>query len=447
MSSCLSGGGRSSCGLDLEIISHNSPTSTSSPSSTISESSNSPNTISTRKPRAARKRPNQKYNEAAALLSTACPNIFSTKHLLKPCSKLSKTTIEFSSLEEAEESAAQLLLHHPFPAVTTVFDEKPNSQYEPRLVTNSPQNQLNCAKFGGHNNNNNNNNEYDGQGGEDDFDAESILDEEIEGIDSIMGSMIVRNEDECNGPMSSSSSSNLCYGYPFRFSGGLGFNFGFGFGSRRVSAFRGTVDQGGGGGWCSFPIVNVGQIISPTFEPKQQQQHKKKKKKKKKVEDIINANANANAVGPNTDSNFDSKTHPSLEDSALNASNSPQLVLKLNYDDVLNAWSARGSPFSHENHPRIQGMDTASRLAQIDLFGENGGVGGVGTGIGGIIREASVQRYKEKRRTRLFSKKIRYQVRKVNADQRPRMKGRFVRTPDTIGTPNQKKRTKSRTKS
>lgn len=52
-----------------------------------------------------------------------------------------------------------------------------------------------------------------------------------------------------------------------------------------------------------------------------------------------------------------------------------------------------------------------ARLAEIDLFSENGG-----------IREASVLRYKEKRRTRLFSKKIRYQVRKVNADRRPRMK-------------------------
>lgn len=40
------------------------------------------------------------------------------------------------------------------------------------------------------------------------------------------------------------------------------------------------------------------------------------------------------------------------------------------------------------------------------------------------MREASVLRYKEKRRTRLFSKKIRYQVRKVNADRRPRMKVR-----------------------
>jgi len=53
-------------------------------------------------------------------------------------------------------------------------------------------------------------------------------------------------------------------------------------------------------------------------------------------------------------------------------------------------------------------------LSQIDLLWENGGGSGV--------REASVQRYKEKRRTRLISKKIRYQVRKVNADRRPRMK-------------------------
>lgn len=37
-------------------------------------------------------------------------------------------------------------------------------------------------------------------------------------------------------------------------------------------------------------------------------------------------------------------------------------------------------------------------------------------------REASVMRYKEKRQTRLFSKKIRYEVRKLNADKRPRLK-------------------------
>jgi hypothetical protein len=44
-------------------------------------------------------------------------------------------------------------------------------------------------------------------------------------------------------------------------------------------------------------------------------------------------------------------------------------------------------------------------------------------------------RYKEKRRTRLFSKKIRYEVRKLNAEKRPRMKGRFVKRTSLMGTP------------
>ncbi|CAN1120811.1 Protein CHLOROPLAST IMPORT APPARATUS 2 [Linum perenne] len=42
-------------------------------------------------------------------------------------------------------------------------------------------------------------------------------------------------------------------------------------------------------------------------------------------------------------------------------------------------------------------------------------------------REASVLRYKEKRQNILFSKRIRYQVRKLNAEKRPRLKGRFVK--------------------
>ncbi|CAI5462641.1 unnamed protein product [Closterium sp. Yama58-4] len=47
-------------------------------------------------------------------------------------------------------------------------------------------------------------------------------------------------------------------------------------------------------------------------------------------------------------------------------------------------------------------------------------------------REARVLRYREKRRNRLFSKKIRYEVRKVNADQRPRVKGRFVKRTEVV---------------
>lgn len=49
-------------------------------------------------------------------------------------------------------------------------------------------------------------------------------------------------------------------------------------------------------------------------------------------------------------------------------------------------------------------------------------------------REARVSRYREKRRTRLFAKKIRYQVRKLNAEKRPRMKGRFVKRASFLPT-------------
>lgn len=43
-------------------------------------------------------------------------------------------------------------------------------------------------------------------------------------------------------------------------------------------------------------------------------------------------------------------------------------------------------------------------------------------------RAASVMRYKEKRQNRLFSKTIRYQVRKLNAEKRPRVKVIYLST-------------------
>lgn len=68
------------------------------------------------------------------------------------------------------------------------------------------------------------------------------------------------------------------------------------------------------------------------------------------------------------------------------------------------------------------------RSADENGIGINGQVDEDGSMLSGSgVREASVLRYKEKRRMRLFSKKIRYQVRKLNAERRPRMKGRFVR--------------------
>ncbi|KAJ4899454.1 CCT motif family protein [Raphanus sativus] len=100
------------------------------------------------------------------------------------------------------------------------------------------------------------------------------------------------------------------------------------------------------------------------------------------------------------------------------------LFLKLNYDRVLEDWSDKESPFTDEIlGAHATEIDIRAMLAEIDLFGESG-----------ILREASVLRYKEKRMNRLFSnsKQIRYQVRKLSADQRPRMKGRFVRRPNIL---------------
>ncbi|KAM7256078.1 hypothetical protein ACFE04_011819 [Oxalis oulophora] len=82
------------------------------------------------------------------------------------------------------------------------------------------------------------------------------------------------------------------------------------------------------------------------------------------------------------------------------------LNLNLNYDKVLDAWSDRGLPWTVDDE-----MGEVPMIMEEDR----------------TRREASVLRYKEKRQSRLFSKKIRYQVRKFNADNRPRLKGRFVK--------------------
>ncbi|CAK9162256.1 unnamed protein product [Ilex paraguariensis] len=362
MSSCLSGGGRA-YGLEIEIV--KSPTTSwnshsSSPSSTLSETSNSPLAISSRKPRTPRKRPNQNYNEAAALLSTAYPKIFSTKHLTKP-GKFTKPQYTFSYESSELLLPFQVVDNSGFSLHQSIL-EKPNFRIEPKVVNSC---EKPCQSPG----------EIEFQGNsldlcddyQEDFDAESILDEEIEeGMDSIMGNLSVDNDlvNESNAA-SYGGQINTCYGYPM----------GFGFGPK--------LD------------LNFGV---------------RKNKKKKKVEKGVES-AKGNSIPRGGSSKVNSIPKPPKEEDSIPKPNSG-LLLKLNYDDVLTAWSDSKLPFSDE----VPGNDLHARLAQIDLFSESGGV-----------REASVMRYKEKRRTRLFSKKIRYQVRKVNADQRPRVKGRFVR--------------------
>lgn len=328
MSSCLSGGGRTYA-FELDIVKSPSTSSrtshSSSPSSTISESSNSGLTICTRKPRTPRKRPNQTYNEAATLLSTAYPNIFSTKHLTnrrkftKPNDSLSDQSAELLLPFRVIDDSG-FLLHQPIP-------EKPNSRIEPR-VTNSLEKlcqspgEMDSISRANSSSMDLCNNDYQ----EDDFDAESMLDEEIEeGIDSIMGNLSVNTE------AGDDHQTSAWYGNPM----GLGFGgrFDLGLGPRRgVRALRHVEEAN----WWSFPTVDVLQI-SPKFNKAAPTLPlaAEKKKKKKKVEKTPPQPKKSMVVESPKENPIPQKPNSGL-------------LLKLNYDNVLDAWSDKGSPFSDD---------------------------------------------------------------------------------------------------
>ncbi|XP_058111074.1 zinc finger protein CONSTANS-LIKE 7-like [Magnolia sinica] len=95
------------------------------------------------------------------------------------------------------------------------------------------------------------------------------------------------------------------------------------------------------------------------------------------------------------------------------------ISLNLNYQEVLDAWSDGRSPWA-DDYSVLMAND--GYVGEVPVMEEEK-----------RRKEARILRYKEKRQSRLFSKKIRYQVRKINADKRPRLKGRFVkRIPDKV---------------
>ncbi|KAM7266803.1 hypothetical protein ACFE04_008969 [Oxalis oulophora] len=142
------------------------------------------------------------------------------------------------------------------------------------------------------------------------------------------------------------------------------------------------------------------------------------------------------------------------------------LSLKLDYEEILNAWSDKGSLFVQGGHCNSQVVpdlrdnnldevkicpigpivihtyessnltDSVLLVHIMDGWGSVGNLWQVpemsGVKVEGMEtkekwnteqRQASVLRYKEKRNNRLFSKRIRYEVRKLNAEKRPRLKG------------------------
>ncbi|KAH9287643.1 hypothetical protein KI387_031760, partial [Taxus chinensis] len=108
-----------------------------------------------------------------------------------------------------------------------------------------------------------------------------------------------------------------------------------------------------------------------------------------------------------------------------------KLSLKLDYEQVLSAWSGRGSLYIQEDGrcPDMSDYDSASNAienVEVGLVPDASliwkGAEEFNVKVNNGMREARVLRYRQKRQTRLFSNKIRYQVRKLNAEKRPRLK-------------------------
>ncbi|KAL4036091.1 hypothetical protein IC575_004815 [Cucumis melo] len=190
-------------------------------------------------------------------------------------------------------------------------------------------------------------------------------------------------------------------------------------------------------------VADVENLLGKEEEEEQQQQHDGntiivKVKDEELVQDCINKNNNHNGFWMDWD--FKEEIEEEEEDEEeLKIKNKKNIIsLRLNYDAVITAWDAQSSPYTTGNRPQFDLDDCLEEWSGIcSKGGRNVAVDDQEwrRNYNGIIsngeREARVSRYREKRRTRLFSKKIRYQVRKLNAEKRPRMKGRFVKRTTT----------------
>ncbi|KAL9991550.1 hypothetical protein Hdeb2414_s1321g01009951 [Helianthus debilis subsp. tardiflorus] len=159
----------------------------------------------------------------------------------------------------------------------------------------------------------------------DDFETESMLDEEIgEGIDSILGNpnSVVEKDDSANGKscfcfdfdFNFNFNYNPCFGYPVGVGirGNLECKFGFGL-RNGVRAMKNV----GEGDWWSFPAVDV----TPEATKTEKSQIGKKEKVMKVEPECLIAGEERSSI-----------------------ENGPRLMLKLSYDKVLKAWSETESP-------------------------------------------------------------------------------------------------------
>ncbi|XP_020275334.1 protein CHLOROPLAST IMPORT APPARATUS 2-like isoform X2 [Asparagus officinalis] len=296
MSSFL--GAKGTCSFNLDLIKNPSPSSGCSSTLTKSSSVSSLD-IPTKRGRAPRKRPNQSYFEAATLLSTACPNVFSIKNLHKKHSG-SFPSLSSSSLSSTGRppsfpvlSDSDFLIEDPSPGpnLSRPFKFRPvnpikTSCFVPRV--GSPP-------------------------GSPGYDVSSIFgDDDVEGIDSIMGKLSVNDCDTNCSP-----SVDPCIN-PF-----VG-------GKARLRAHNDDW-------WRLMPMVNMKDIVPklnamPSLE-------RKKKTKKKKLEEVMDESEVTKTTTGSCITASAGKREGNLKSG---------LGLKLNHEEVIEAWGDREFPISYD---------------------------------------------------------------------------------------------------
>ncbi|XP_010483221.1 PREDICTED: protein CHLOROPLAST IMPORT APPARATUS 2-like isoform X2 [Camelina sativa] len=386
MTACISSGGGGAAAYSFELEKVKSPPSSStttttratSPSSTISESSNSPLAISTRKPRTQRKRPNQTYNEAAALLSSAYPNIFSS-NLSTSKQKTSSnshhfygTNVKSPLLSDTDDSSDLLLPYESIEEPDFLFHHHPTIQSKSEFFSS----ELKEVNSGG----GSYVNQIEKLDFSDEFDAESILDEEVEeGIDSIMGTVVESNSNlgiyESTVPAINRGgrSSNrigkleqqlMIINSWNRSSSNNGFKLPLGLG------LKGALRENNDPNLYKFHTVDFEQI-SPRIQTETaiavatavaddekkpmggggEKSKKTTTKKKKKMTALVTESKSSSA-----EETITSTAEETTRSCEKRTTTGP--LLKLDYDGVLEAWSDKTSPFPDD----ILGTEAATGI-------------------------------------------------------------------------------------
>jgi hypothetical protein len=353
-SSCVPAGIR----LDLEMMkaAHSTASSTlSEASNAFSSSTSSVASLSLKRPRTPRKRRNQTYNEAAALLASMYPSVFpiakgpetapprllglagdpGCSDLLPPFPVLGHAAFLLRDSPPPPPWSPGPVKSCPSPpAVSSVFSEFRDPAASPASPDAAPADEPRELDF-------------DDDGG---FDADSFLgvdESAAEGIDAIMGKLAM-DSDAATATATSLNSSLPSPSVPAYLRNVMMLQLGLHGQLNSSQALKGhTVDTK----WWMCPAIPV-KDIAPALQPSMQVPENKKKSKKKVVGRKMDIAAGQCCKAE------EGFPHSTNGDPGTLALPETGLGLRLNVQEVLKAWCGGGSVFTDGNDPDLPRAST-----------------------------------------------------------------------------------------